>query len=297
MLSYHIAAPKVIPTVMYTRPTSPKFLYRAGVPLRTVGNLECPFEHPHIPFSYFSAYPPPKLNDLGRTPLRPIASWFFPLQSPETYPVAPTNIILPPPSDFSVETHLVPIKEPSVEKAIDSLRLFATRHPADADLCGILIAALAQSSGQTFQTLEGVQASVDTLITAQSLDAASDSSMLTAEVTNKAGPAEAPTEVGSNTTVAAPEPTVPIQAGSSVGTTSAGSASPLGETDETKVNMTALHLQIGDTEDVRVDPLPLKESNQSKSENATVISNQRVSMSLRQSMKLSRGIDDSTDIQ
>ncbi len=267
-----------------------------------VGTMEAPAEHPHIPFSYFSPYPAPKPEEQGRNPMRPIASWFFPLQAPASYPITPTNIILPPASDFSIETNLIPIKEPTVEKAVEALQQFAQRNPADAELCLILIAAIAQSAGQAFQSLETVQSSVDKIVCDQTLDATADTATLNSELVNRASPGEALSK----------KPTTEMSPTALVAN-NAASSPPISSTEPNAQPTIAPTVREPSTESVSAEPsvspsdsffekpqddetpaveaaISDENTNKASAEKATVISAERSSMSLRQSIKLRSGL-------
>lgn len=305
---YNVAAAKAIPTSLYSRPSAPRPQYKAGIQFRSIGNAECPQDHPHIPFSYFAPYPAvKKLEDLGRTPLRPPASWFFPMQLPQSYPVSPMNAVLPPASEFSVETNLIAIREPPLEKAIQQLQLASERFEEDAAVCKLLISAIRELPNQSFGANPAVRSQVEQFVSAQTLNATSDGAMLNSEATNRAG-AGSPQQPPVPVPVA--EDPVPILSEGHGSSSTSSSLPPPDETSTAIIVVSEPTQSSGSFSELDVDSdeesskpedtssQPTGSSleqpeeaqptltNQSESENVPVVTTNRISMSLRKSLKL-----------
>lgn len=89
------------------------------------------FGLPHMPFDHFHKYP--TQPSLGRTPLMPPYSWFYPLTLEPNYPLSPTNLVTLPSSTFHHARVLAP-ELPTLEVLIERLRALAPTDGAVKDL-------------------------------------------------------------------------------------------------------------------------------------------------------------------
>jgi hypothetical protein len=89
------------------------------------------FGLPHMPFHHFNKYPPQP--NLGRTPLMPPYSWFYPLTLEVNYPLSPTNLVTLPSSTFHHARVIAP-ELPTLEVLMERLRAIAPTDGAVKDL-------------------------------------------------------------------------------------------------------------------------------------------------------------------
>lgn len=84
-----------------------------------------------MPFHHFNRYPPQP--NLGRTPLLPPYSWFYPLTLEQNYPLSPTNLVTLPSSTFHHARVIAP-ELPTLEVLMERLRALAPTDGAVKDL-------------------------------------------------------------------------------------------------------------------------------------------------------------------
>lgn len=280
-ISYELAAPTPNPTRLYSRPGLAYPKVRPGALFRpNLTGMECPMDHPHFPFAYFAALPAQPLSALGRTPLRPATSWFFPMQMPSGMPVAPTNIIMAPESDFAPETIVMPFREPAIDAALTSLEQAAKQNPEDAQLCEALIGAVKQRVGDILlQQLDAVQSQFSAVVNSQAITNTSGDAILETEETERKADKSAATPTPTPAPAPAPAPaTVAFEP-----ETPANGSAPTLEDQTASIEGNA-------------EPAVPQNSLQLIADGLPVTATHKQSISLRQSMKMARPVNPVEDL-